>query len=112
MRSPEALEEGGILAQALNLLLAAAAAGEPEADTVAALNALLAEKNDSELGRFLLAPPTFSDPVKALNDSVNELLRVTRRRQYTRIADEMRSCSDPERRLELMKQLQEVLREK
>ena len=109
---PEALEEGGILAQALNLLLAAAAAGEPEADTVAALNALLAEKNDSELGRFLLAPPTFSDPVKALNDSVNELLRVTRRRQYTRIAGEMRNCSDPERRLELMKQLQEVLREK
>ena len=109
---PEALSEGDVLSEALNLLLAAAAAGEPEADAAAALNMLLAEKDESELGKILLDPPAFSDPEKALNDSVKELLRISRRSRYTRIANEMRLCSDPERRLELMKQLQEVLKER
>ena len=102
----------GALGIALNLLLAAAAAGEPEADAAAALNMLLAEKDESELGKILLDPPAFSDPEKALNDSVKELLRISRRSRYTRIANEMRLCSDPERRLELMKQLQEVLKDR
>ena len=72
---PEALSEGDVLSEALNLLLAAAAAGEPEADAAAALNMLLAEKDESELGKILLDPPAFSDPEKALNDSVKELLQ-------------------------------------
>lgn len=109
---PEALEGSGLLSQALNLLLGAAAGGEPEGDTVAALNALLAEKNESELGRILMAPPAFNDPGKALGDSVNELLRITHRRRYAAVAGEMRSCNDPERRQELMKKLQEILKEK
>ena len=109
---PETLEDGGLLSQALNLLLAAAAAGESEADTALALNTLLADKNDSELGKILLDPPVFNDPGKALADSVAELVRITRRRRYTAITMEMRSCNDPERRLELMKQLQEVLKDR
>ena len=109
---PEALEDGTLLSQALNLLLGSAAAGESEADTALALNALLADKNDSELGKILLDPPAFNDPGKALADSVAELVRITRRRRYTAITMEMRSCNDPERRLELMKQLQEVLKDR
>lgn len=109
---PEALEDGGLLSQALNLLLAAAASGESEADTALALNTLLADKNDSELGKILLDPPVFNDPGKALADSVAELVRITRRRRYTAITMEMRSCNDPERRLELMKQLLEVSKDR
>ena len=109
---PEALEDGTLLSQALNLLLAAAASGESEADTALALNTLLADKNDSELGKILLDPPVFNDPGKALADSVAELVRITRRRRYTAITMEMRSCNDPERRLELMKQLLEVSKDR
>lgn len=109
---PEALEGYGVISEALNLLLAGASGGEPESETAAALNALLTERNDSELGMVLLSPPVFSDPEKALADTVNELLRITRRRRYTAVAAELRSCSDPERRLELMKKLQEVMKEK
>ena len=98
--------------EALNLLLGAAAGGEPESETVAALNALFTEKNDSELGKILLAPPDFNDPVKALADSVTELRRITRRRRYGELTAEMRSCTDPERRQALMQKLQEVLKEK
>ena len=105
---PECLEGKDLLCRALNLLLGAAAGGEPESETAAALNALLTEHNDTELGKILLSPPTFNDPEKALADSVRELRRITGRRRYTAIIAEMRSCSDPERRLELMKQLQEV----
>jgi DNA primase len=109
---PECLEGGDLICQALNLLLGAAAGGEPESETVAALNALFTEKNDSELGKILLAPPDFNDPVKALADSVTELRRITRRRRYGELTAEMRSCTDPERRLALMQKLQEVLKEK
>ena len=109
---PECLEDGTLICQALNLLLGAAAGGEPESETVSALNALFAEKNDSELGKILLAPPDFSDPVKALSDSVTELRRLTRRRRYVALTAEMRSCNDPERRSVLMQKLQEVLKEK
>ena len=109
---PECLEDGTLICQALNLLLGAAAGGEPESETVSALNALFAEKNDSELGKILLAPPDFNDPVKALSDSVTELRRLTRRRRYVALTAEMRSCNDPERRSVLMQKLQEVLKEK
>ena len=109
---PECLEGGDLICQALNLLLGAAAGGEPESETVAALNALFTEKNDSELGKILLAPPDFNDPVKALADSVTELRRITRRRRYGELTAEMRSCTDPERRQALMQKLQEVLKEK
>lgn len=109
---PEALAGEDLLAKALNVLLAGAAGGEPEEETSAALNTLLTDSNDSELGMILVSPPAYSDPEKALADSVGELLRITRRRRYTVIAAELRSCSDPARRLELMKKLQEVSREK
>jgi DNA primase len=109
---PEAMEGYGIVSEALNLLLAGAAGGEPEADTIASLNTLLAEHNNSELGRILISPPVFADPEKALSDSVSELLRISRRRRYTAVVNELRSCSDPQRRSELMIKLQEVMKEK
>ena len=112
MLPAEVLSDTELVSRALNLLLGAAAGGEPEEETAAALNALLTENNDTELGRILLAPPKFNDPEKALNDSVTELLRISKRRRYEAVAAEMRSCPDPQRRLELMKKLQEIQKEK
>ena len=109
---PEAIDGYGVISEALNLLLAGAAAGEPEEEIRTALNTLLSEKNSSELGRILISPPVFADPVKALADSVSELLRISRRRRYTAVVNELRSCSDPQRRSELMIKLQELMKEK
>lgn len=107
---PETLEGKSLLCRVLNLLLAGAAGGEPEEETAAALNNMLTENTDEELGKILVQPPVFSDPEKALADSVNELIRIYKRRRYAEIMVEIRSCNDPERRFELMKQLQEFSR--
>jgi len=104
---PETLEGESLLCRALNLLLAGAAGGESEEDIAAALNNMLTENNDEELGKLLIKPPVFSDPEKALTDSVSELIRIYKRRRYAEIMAEIRSCNDPERRFELMKQLKE-----
>ena len=109
---PDVLDEKDLLSRALNLLLGAAISGEPEQDTVTALNMLLAEHSDPELEKILVVPLAFDDPVKALADSVREVVRLSQRRRYVAIMQEMQSCTDPARRDELMKQLTRVLEKK
>ena len=109
---PEALDGKDVLSRGLNLLLGGAISGEPENETSAALNGLLSENSDPEMEKLLLEPLKFDDPVKALADSVREVVRLSQRRRYTEIMQAMRSCTDPVRREELMKQLKEVLERK
>jgi len=109
---PGAVENGSTAWKALDLLISGSLNGETVADAVAGINGLLNDSPDPEVGKLLLSPPKFADPDRALRDSVAELFRIGRRRRYSAIAAEIRNCADPDRRLELMKQLQEVLKEK
>ena len=109
---PGAVENESTPWKALDILISASLNGETVADAAAALNGLLNDSPDREVGKLLLSPPKFADPDRALQDSVAELFRIGRRRRYSAIAAEIRNCTDPDRRLELMKQLQEVLKEK
>ena len=108
---PEAIDCDTVPGRVLNLLLGAAAGGEPESETALALNDLLAENKDEEVGGILVRPPEFSDPAKALADSVSELIRISKKRRYAAIMAELRFCPQ-ERREELMKQLLEVQKTK
>ena len=109
---PEVLDSKDVLSRGLNLLLGGAISGEPENETSAALNMLLTENPDQEMEKLLQEPLKFDDPVKALADSVREVVRLSQRRRYMAITQAMRSCTDPARREELMKQLKEVLEKK
>ena len=109
---PGSVESRSTAWKALDLLVSGALNGETVADSAAGINGLLNDSPDPEVGKLLLSPPDFADPERALRDSVAELCRIGRRRKYAAIAAEIRNCTDPARRLELMKQLQEVLKEK
>jgi len=98
--------------KALDLLVSGALNGETVADSAAGINELLNSSPDPEVGKLLISPPQFADPDRALQDSVAELFRLSRRRRYAAVAAEIRNCTDPARRLELMKQLQEISKEK
>ena len=104
-------DEKDTLWKALNILVAGALNGDGAAASAAGINELLNTSPDPELGTLLLAPPSFADPARALRDSVAEFLRISRRRRYAAIMAEIRSCADPTRRQELLRQLQEVLKE-
>lgn len=107
---PAAIDGTTIAGRVLNLLLGAAAGGEPEEETALALNELLAESCDSEISALLLRPQDFSDPAKALADSVSELMRISKKRRYAALMAELRFCPE-ERKGELLKQLLEVQKE-
>ena len=109
---PGAVESESTAWKALDILISGSLNGETVADATAGINGLLNDSPDREVGKLLLSPPKFTDPDRALQDSVAELFRISRRRKYAAIAAEIRNCPDPARRLELMKQLQEVLKEK
>ena len=109
---PGTVEETSTAWKALDLLVSGALNGETVADSAAGINELLNSSPDPEVGKLLLSPPQFADPDRALRDSVAELFRLSRRRRYAAVAAEIRNCTDPARRLELMKQLQEISKEK
>ncbi|MBR2373193.1 MAG: DNA primase [Lentisphaeria bacterium] len=109
---PGSGDESSVVWKALNLLLSTALNGEKIEDAVPGINELLAAEPDPELGQLLISTPEFADPVRAVDDSVNEFMRISRRRRYAAVAAELRNCADPEKRFELMKQLQEVMKEK
>lgn len=109
---PGTVDETSTAWKALDLLVSGALNGEKVADSAAGINGLLNDAPDPEVGELLVSPPKFADPDRALQDSVTELLRLGRRRRYTALTAEIRNCPDPARRLELMKQLQEISKEK
>ncbi|MBQ7694813.1 MAG: toprim domain-containing protein, partial [Lentisphaeria bacterium] len=109
---PGTVDETSTAWKALDLLVSGALNGETVADSAAGINELLNSSPDPEVGKLLISPPQFADPDRALQDSVAELFRLSRRRRYAAVAAEIRNCTDPARRLELMKQLQEISKEK
>ena len=109
---PGTVESTSTAWKALDLLVSGSLNGETVADSAAGINELLNDAPDAEVGKLLFSPPKFADPDRALQDSVAELFRIGRRRRYAAITAEIRSCTDSDRRQELMKQLQEVLKEK
>lgn len=105
--SPEELGSEDTIGRALNTVIEAVQNGV-HANAASLLGEMLIESPDPALSRVLVEHREFTDPEKALADSVAQLRRARRNKLRSEFLTMLRGTSDPTEKMAILKQISEL----